>query len=401
MFSPWMLTVFYVACGLVIAALLWRMRRKAKAPFSQVPVETAEEPAIVAVSREATDSATVVASRVAQAEPVEEASSQQSDSVIAPASASWSKRGENLVNRPLFSLERKDLHETLPRYRAGELPVAGDGDLVLGSITPGLATLLPMTDAGRTEVLEELQQAGFYQPHALENFGAIRYLLIAVAILMAGTMVVLAPPRLEGYAIGSLIVLPLLAWALPRLYLRNKARERRSEIERAMPDLLDLMNMCVSQGLTIHDSLRRVLGDLRGVYPALSQELRIVSEQARVGSLNLALENFSRRVNVPEVHSFTTLLTQTERMGTSISDALASYSDTMRESLKQRADEKGNRATFRLLFPTVLCLMPAVYLFLLGPAVIELSNFYGRGGRDALDTGTNAIREINQRAGNN
>jgi tight adherence protein C len=156
-----------------------------------------------------------------------------------------------------------------------------------------------------------------------------------------------------------------------------------------------MLNMCVSQGLTIPEALRRIVRDLRGAYPALAQELRIVSEQAAIGNMHHALDNFSRRMDIPEVHSFTSLLTQTEKMGTSISEALATYSDNMRESLRQRADEKGNRATFQLLFPTVLCLMPAVYLFLLGPAIIDLSNFFNAGGRDALDQGTRVIERMN------
>ena len=78
-------------------------------------------------------------------------------------------------------------------------------------------------------------------------------------------------------------------------------------------------------------------------------------------------------------------LTQTERMGTSVSDALTDYSDTMRESLRQRADERANQASFSLLFPTVLCLMPAVFMFLMGPAVIELSKFTNAGGLGGLN----------------
>lgn len=91
---------------------------------------------------------------------------------------------------------------------------------------------------------------------------------------------------------------------------------------------------------------------------------------------------------------------QTSRMGTSVSGALAEYAETMRESLKQRAEEKGNRATFSLLFPTVLCLMPAVYLFLMGPAIIELSRFFYEGGRDGLDTGSSVIQRLNTNARN-
>src|SRR5262249_12049541 len=148
--------------------------------------------------------------------------------------------------------------------------------------------------------------------------------------------------------------------------------------ERAMPDMLDMLNMCVSQGMTIHAAMSRVSEDLRDVHPELDRELRIVNEQASIGTLSHALENFSRRIDAPEVHSFTSLILQTERMGTSVSAALAEYSDNIRQSLKQRADEKGNRAAFKLLFPTVACLMPAVFAILLGPSVLALSNFFKR-----------------------
>src|SRR5690606_18848444 len=102
------------------------------------------------------------------------------------------------------------------------------------------------------------------------------------------------------------------------------------------------------------------------------------------------------RIDSPEVHSFTSLMIQTEQMGTSVSEALNEYSDGMRETQKQRADEKANSATFKLLFPTVLCLMPAVFLFLMGPALIELNRFFASGGTDALSQGANEVLEQQQ-----
>jgi len=256
--------------------------------------------------------------------------------------------------------------------------------------------MLPDSDQRQDEARKELTTAGFYQPHAFENLAATRYLAMMAGLVIGGVALIMVPPRLEWLAVISIIALPLLGWALPRLYVRGQAGERRRQIEQGMPDLLDMLNMCVSQGLTITDSLRRILRDLRGPYPALAQELRIVTEQASLAGLPTALNNFSKRIDIPEVHSFTSLLNQTERMGTSITDALTSYSDTMRESLRQRTDEKGNRATFRLLFPTVFCLMPAVYLFLLGPAIVELSKFFYEGGRASLDQGSGAIQRLNE-----
>lgn len=286
--------------------------------------------------------------------------------------------------------------DQLPGLRSEDIPLYGNDDYVFGSLTPALAEAVPDVSSRDQATRQDLLSAGYYQPHAFQNLKATRYVAVMLALSLAAGLLVIAPARWEFYALVSVIALPLLAWALPGLLVRNRAAERRSEIERAMPDLLDMLYMCVSQGLTVPDALNRIVHDLRGVYPALAQELRIVQQQAWVGNLPLALENFNRRVDSPEVHSFTTLMTQTERMGTSVSQSLASYSDNMRESFKQRADEKGNRAAFRLLFPTVLCLMPAVYMFLLGPAVIELADFFGRGGRDSLDRSGEVIQELNE-----
>jgi hypothetical protein len=79
-----------------------------------------------------------------------------------------------------------------------------------------------------------------------------------------------------------------------------------------------------------------------------------------------------------------------------LSASLNDYSDNMRESLRQRADEKGNASAFWLLLPTVLCLMPAVFMFLMGPAVIEYAKFYNAGGLSALDQGRQNLRTLNE-----
>jgi len=277
----------------------------------------------------------------------------------------------------------------LPRVEPADTPLAGNEDRTFGMLNPTLATFLPDTNERREETKLELLTAGRYQPHALENLQATRYVLMILGLIVGGTFLIMLPPRFEPWCIGALIVLPLLGWAIPRLIVKSEAAARKSEIEKGMPDMLDMLNMCVSQGMTMPVALERVGVELETVHPELHKELKIVSEQTKIGSLDHAMHNFRRRIDVPEVHSFANLMMQTERMGTSVSQALAEYSDNMRAALKQRADEKGNRAAFKLLFPTVLCLMPAIYLFLLGPAVISFS-------RNWVDT-QSRIRESTER----
>lgn len=266
-----------------------------------------------------------------------------------------------------------------------EYPYATDDDYAFGGLTPAMAALVPSSEDSRRQMTKSLHNAGYYTPHAWQNYAAVRYLGIILPLVFFGALLLVVPPRLEPVIMIGLILGPALGWALPALYIRGKAAERLREIEVAMPDMLDLLNMCVSQGMTVPSALGRVSREIQPVYPALSKELHIVTEQARVGSLSQALTNFSERVDVPEVKSFSSLLIQTEQMGTSVSAALGDYSDGMREAMRQRSDEKANSATFKLLFPTVLCLMPAVMLFLMGPAVIELDRFFMSGGMDGVN----------------
>ena len=280
----------------------------------------------------------------------------------------------------------------IPRVEPHEVPSVDTSDYVFGPATPVLASFLPENETAKLTLARELKQAGDYAPHARENLAATRFLFMIGSLLLGGVCVLMAPPALERILLIGTVAMTGLGWALPSLMVKSRAKSRRSEVEQAIPDMMDMLNMCVSQGLTVPASLARIARDLKPVYPALAQELSITVDQAQVGNLNEALQNFAIRIDLPQVDSFTSLLTQTERMGTSVSDALTDYSDTMRESLRQRADERANQASFSLLFPTVLCLMPAVFMFLMGPAVIEFSKFTNAGGLGGLNQQRDTLR---------
>ena len=277
---------------------------------------------------------------------------------------------------------------------AGDLEITGTDDYIFGPNTPMLASMLPESEPRRVDLKKSLKEAGFYEPHAYENINAVRYLGLIIPLFLLGMLLIFVPESFEPIVIVLLLFMCALGYELPRLIVKSRAKERLRQIEHAMPDMLDMLNMCVSQGLTVPQGLGRIGREMKPVYPALSQELGIVTAQTRLGTLDQALKNFGQRIDVPEVHSFVSLVTQTEKMGTSVSDALVDYSDNMRESLRQRADEKANRATFWLLLPTVFCLMPAVYLFLLGPAIVEYREFMDGGGAQVLENNAQSATEF-------
>lgn len=419
--------IFLSLSGVAILLLAWRLVRRGKGErvasppmpndtaaglgtgsvsVSPPPVPAARPAAVPAVPVTAVAKTAPAASKAADAVPVivtgqSSVPSRNGEPAYAPSAESRTHRGGIWQDRSLFhaDLEPIDADNPLPRVEPDEIPLHGTADYNYGAATPVFAALLPETAARQEETKRDLKSAGYYQPHALQNLSATRYLLMMGAILFFGALVLFVPKRFEGPTLFALVTAAVAGWALPRLMVRSKATNRLFEIERGIPDMLDMLNMCVSQGLTVQDSLGRVAKQMEPVYPDLATELKIVTEQAEVGSLGQALDNFSDRIDLPEVHSFTSLINQTERMGTSISQALLTYSDTMRENLRQRADEKANRAAFRLLFPTVMFLMPAVFIFLLGPAIVELSDFFTGGGRQALGRNRQVIQDVNTRLG--
>ncbi len=284
----------------------------------------------------------------------------------------------------------------LPQIEQADLPLTDPSDYVFGPLTPTLSALFPETEARQQEIKKELRHAGYYQPHALQNLNAIRYVSIMLPLIGLGILFVMSPRQLELPFLLAMVALMIVGWAVPRLWVRGQAKDRRSQIEKGLPDVLDLLNMCVSQGMTPLTAMTRVTHELYNVYPELTEELRIVAEQAKIGTMQQALENMRTRLDIPEVHSFANLLLQTERLGTSVSVALSEYAERMRETLRQRADQKANQASFKLLFPTVLCLMPAVYMFLLGPSIIELTDFFS-GRNQAVNSADEAFESYTSR----
>jgi tight adherence protein C len=313
-----------------------------------------------------------------------------------------SDRGFNRIStwndRRLFSDFKGILSEgaaSIPLPTPEELPIREDA-FVFGPLTPSIAQLLPETEARREVQRKSLVAAGYHSRASWLNLSAIRFVLSFLSLVVVGIWLIMAPPAIEPWLLGLLVMAPMFMWAVPPLIVAFKASERKIDIERGLPDVLDMMNMGVSQGLTVPQSLKRISREIAVAHPALAEEIRIVDQQAEVGNLPQALRNFGQRIDSPEINSFTSLLVQSESTGTSISKALTEYSDSIRASLKERADARANAASFKLLFPVALFLMPSVFLFLLGPAIVQMSDFFNNQAETLQQNRQDAVRSLDQ-----
>lgn len=166
----------------------------------------------------------------------------------------------------------------------------------------------------------------------------------------------------------------ILGFYFPLLWLTLKIRARQDEIQKALPDALDLLTISVEAGLGFDSALAKVTEQWDN---ALGREFARALAEVRVGKLRSeALRDMAHRTQVPDVTNFIAAVIQTEQLGVPIAKVLRIQAEQMRIKRRQRAEEKANQAPIRMLIPLVFLIFPSVFIVLLGPVVIR---FLGRG----------------------
>jgi tight adherence protein C len=236
--------------------------------------------------------------------------------------------------------------------------------LLLGEITEPLGALTVPGAEKKAALEQELREAGYYRSTALIEYAALRAVLIGFPLVVGVLLALLVNSQHIPIVLGVTMVLAILGYSVPRLFINYQARQRASQIENGLPVAVDLLSLCLTGGQNLVTAMARVSRDLDSSFPVLATELRVVQKHAEMVGLEMALQHFGARTNVQEVKNLSLILTHSERLGTDIATALLEFSAAYRLSLRQRAEEHANRVSFWLLFPTLLCLLlPAMVLF--------------------------------------
>ena len=246
---------------------------------------------------------------------------------------------------------------------------------VMGKLTSALAYAIPMREKTVEDLRKELVRGGFLHDCAFINFQATRNVLVfgwTIFVVAAVTFGFVEPSK--SVLAGATAVLVMI-FGVPRIWIGMHSSNRAARICNDLPDALDLLAMMMSGGMTMQDSLNHVIGEFDETHPALASELRITSRHAHTGSLDGALVAFAERLDLPEVTALTALLRGGHRVGGSLVDALRGFSDGLRYERDQKAKERGNTASVKLLLPVIFCLAPPIYILLLGPAFLNLKDF--------------------------
>jgi tight adherence protein C len=240
--------------------------------------------------------------------------------------------------------------------------------LSIGGVIEHFENVLPKSETEISVVKQRLQRAGFRNEAAARIFHGSKFLVpIVLCILALVTGVgALSPFFVYTLALG-------LGFLAPDFWLGRRIKTRQARIRRGLPDVLDLLVICIEAGLSLDQATARTAAELKLAQPELCDELGIVVLEQRAGRpRDEAWKHLVERTDVDVVRNLVSMLVQAEQFGTSIAKTLRVHSDTLRVQRVQAVEEAAAKTTIKLIFPLVLFIFPSLFVVVLGPAMISI-----------------------------
>lgn len=223
-----------------------------------------------------------------------------------------------------------------------------------------------------TDLRVTMIQAGFRYTNSVAVFYGIKA-LCAIVLPVCYLGMVMSTGKFSTFNLTVALGAAALGYYLPNYLLRRALKKRQNRIDRALPDVLDLMIVSMEAGLSLQSTLNHVAEEVRRISKDLNQELRITNAELRTGiPRDNALKNLADRTGVASVKSLVSLMIQSEKMGASIAHSLRTHADFVRVQRGQRAEEMAAKMPIKIIFPTLFCIFPAIFIVVLGPAAIQI-----------------------------
>lgn len=243
-------------------------------------------------------------------------------------------------------------------------------------IEPIAKIALPRNDWDKSRVLKKLVRAGYRSENTIKTYFAVKVILaillplaVVIPLIVIGTI----PLVEQTLAIFMLVLMALVGYYIPDLFLHSKTNQRKNSFSEGFPDAMDLLVVCVEAGLGLDAAIQRVGKEMSLSNYELAVEFNILSLELRAGKSRAeALRALADRTDVEQVKSLVALLIQAEHFGTSIADALREHAAEMRHIRIQIAKEKAAKLPVKMLFPIVFFIFPALFIVVLSPAVLRI-----------------------------
>ena len=236
-----------------------------------------------------------------------------------------------------------------------------------------LGAALPVSKEAATLARRDLIAAGFRSEKAVAIYYGIR-LSMSVAALAAAMALVSYVTHRVAVEIPVLVAAAALGYVAPLLILEKMVSARQRRLRIGLPDALDLMVIAVESGVGIDQTFVSVTTELRDTHRDVTDELSLVMLEMRAGTSRIeALHNLATRTCEPEVRKLVAVLAQTDRFGTSISEALRAHADFMRVTRRLAAEEKAGKLGVKLVFPIFFLILPSMALVVAGPGLLQVA----------------------------
>jgi tight adherence protein C len=229
----------------------------------------------------------------------------------------------------------------------------------------------------------ELVRAGYDGAMATVTWGAIR---VACLVGLPVLAFIFVPARSANEMLLLVIAMCVVGYIVPVLFLARAVRIRKERIVRSLPDVMDLLVLCVEAGLGFDAAVLRVAKEMENAHPDIAAELLLVNRKVNAGvTREEALRAAYARTGVEELRILVQHMIQSERLGTSVGKVLRVYGHTLRVKRKQNAERKAATAPLKMTIPMAFLILPALFIVILGPAVLQIMKLFG--GR-TIGTGT-------------
>lgn len=247
-----------------------------------------------------------------------------------------------------------------------------DTGVMLGDVVERFERIVPKSEAEVSVAQQRLIRAG------LREESAVKYLYGAKVIV---PLVLCLVALISGLAKQSpFIIYPIclgIGFLVPDFWLGRMITKRQAQVRKGLPDVLDLLIICVEAGLSLDQATARTAQELRNAQPVLSDELSMVALEQRAGSLRSdAWKHLADRTGIDSVRNLVSMLIQSEQFGTSIAKTLRVHSDTLRTKRVQEIEERAAKLPIKLIFPLVFFIFPPLFLVTLGPAMIIMADSF-------------------------
>ena len=196
--------------------------------------------------------------------------------------------------------------------------------------------------------------------------------LIFLLILVAGT-IWLQRDNLGVNLVGGLAAAGIIGLMLPKQVLYRMVKRYQRKLQEALPDTVDLLGIVLGTGLGLDQAMMRVSEEMQYIYPELASEFATVVMQVRAGQeRTIAFQQFVRRTGIEDIKSLAAMIVQSEKFGTSLSQALKVYADALRTRRRLRAEAAVGKAGIKMLFPIVIFILPVLFVITLVPGMLSV-----------------------------